>query len=88
MVVNDLCDLLDWEGTGEVVARGQIDAVDPKTRIHGDKLGPDCYRVAVMSVLNSNAEFYRSHRGMESMEESLGSNVAWPIKYLTRTKST
>ncbi|KAL6202988.1 hypothetical protein ACLB2K_026692 [Fragaria x ananassa] len=47
LCVNDLCEVLDWEGTGLVVARGKISAVDPTTKVHGYNLGPDCYRVAV-----------------------------------------
>ena len=47
LCVNDLCEVLDWEGTGLVVARGKISAVDPTTKVHGYNLGPDCYRVVV-----------------------------------------
>ncbi|KAL6134512.1 hypothetical protein ACLB2K_066743 [Fragaria x ananassa] len=80
--VNDLCEVLDWEGTGLVVARGKISAVDPTTKVHGYSLGPDCYRVAVEEAVVPRAEFYRPQPEFSAMEDAVGSTIAWPTKYI------
>ncbi|XP_062011905.1 uncharacterized protein LOC133728512 [Rosa rugosa] len=80
--INDKCKLLNWEGTSEVVARGYISDINPESKVHGYKLGPDCYRIAIEEVVMSDAEFYRSQPEFVTMEDALGSTVAWPIKYI------
>ncbi|KAL6228419.1 hypothetical protein ACLB2K_002369 [Fragaria x ananassa] len=80
--VNDLCEVLDWEGTGLVVARGKISAVDPTTKVHGYNLGHDCYRVVVEEAVVLRAEFYRPQPEFSTMEDAVGSTIAWPTKYI------
>ncbi|XP_062017879.1 uncharacterized protein LOC133734269 [Rosa rugosa] len=80
--INDKCKLLNWEGTSEVVARGYISDINPESKVHGYKLGPGCYRIAIEEVVMSDAEFYRSQPEFVTMEDALGSTVAWPIKYI------
>ncbi|KAL6563268.1 hypothetical protein OROHE_005855 [Orobanche hederae] len=76
------CMLLDWEGTNEIVARGKISAVDPTSRMHGYKLGPDCFRFDIEEPVNPRAEFYRSQPEFSAMEDAVGSTIMWPIKYI------
>ncbi|KAL6222475.1 hypothetical protein ACLB2K_005867 [Fragaria x ananassa] len=80
--VNDLCEVLDWEGTGLVVARGKISPVDPTTKVHGYNLGPDCYIVAVEETVVPRAEFYRPQPEFSAMEDAVRSTIAWPTKYI------
>ncbi|XP_040365495.1 uncharacterized protein LOC121050192 isoform X1 [Rosa chinensis] len=80
--INDKCKLLNWEGTSEVVARGHISDIHPESKVHGYKLGPDCYRIAIEEVVMPDAVFYRSQPEFVTMEDALGSTVAWPIKYI------
>ncbi|KAL6200265.1 hypothetical protein ACLB2K_030047 [Fragaria x ananassa] len=80
--VNDLCEVLDWEGTGLVVARGKISSVDLTIKVHGYNLGPDCYRVVVEEAVVPRAEFYRPQPEFSAMEDAIGSTIAWPTKYI------
>ncbi|XP_062029929.1 uncharacterized protein LOC133745808 [Rosa rugosa] len=80
--INDKCKLLNWEGTSEVVARGHISDIHPESKVHGYKLGPDCYRISIEEVIMPGAVFYRSQPEFVIMEDALGSTVAWPIKYI------
>ncbi|KAK9912428.1 hypothetical protein M0R45_036293 [Rubus argutus] len=80
--INDKCKLLNWEGTGEVLASGSLSAIDPNSKVHGSKLGPDCYRISIEKVFKPKAEFYRSQPQFDCFEDALGSTIAWPIKYI------
>ncbi|KAL6198919.1 hypothetical protein ACLB2K_028707 [Fragaria x ananassa] len=82
LCVNDLCEVLDWEGTCLVVARGKNSTVDPTTKVHGYNLGPDCYRVTVEEAVVPRAEFYRPQPEFSVMEDAVGSTIAWPTKYI------
>ncbi|KAL6183404.1 hypothetical protein ACLB2K_044815 [Fragaria x ananassa] len=82
LCVNDLCEVLDWEGTDLVVARGKISAIDPTTKVHGYSLRPNCYRVVVEEVVVPRAEFYRPQHEFSAMEDAVGSTIAWPTKYI------
>ncbi|KAK9189493.1 hypothetical protein WN943_018090 [Citrus x changshan-huyou] len=46
----DICKLLNWLGTGEVVAKGMITATNPEALVHHVQLGPDYYKVWVDEV--------------------------------------
>ncbi|PRQ60904.1 putative transposase, Tnp1/En/Spm [Rosa chinensis] len=80
--INDKCKLLNWEGTSEVVARGHISDIHPESKVHGYKLGPNCYRIAIEEVVMPDVVFYRSQPEFVTMEDAPGSTVAWPIKYI------
>ncbi|KAL6199787.1 hypothetical protein ACLB2K_029570 [Fragaria x ananassa] len=82
LCVNDLCEVLGWEGTGLVVARGKISAVGPTTKVHGYNLGPNCYRVVVEEAVVPRAEFYRPQPEFSAMEDAVGNTIAWPTKYI------
>ena len=74
--------MLNWNGNGEVVARGSLSAIDPKSTVHGYTLGPDCYTVSIEDVFVERAEFYRSEPEFANLEDARGSTIAWPIKYI------
>ena len=78
LCVNDLCEVLDWEGTGLVVARGKISAVDPTTKVHGYNLEPDCYKVVIEEAVVPRTKFYRPQPEFYSMVDAVRSRIAWP----------
>ncbi|TYK31715.1 uncharacterized protein E5676_scaffold788G00170 [Cucumis melo var. makuwa] len=53
------CTLLDWGGTGEVVAEGRWSSNDPKVTVHHVPLGPHAVRVYMDLPKKSNAILWR-----------------------------
>lgn len=72
------CKLLDWVGTGEVVAEGRLMPSDPKDLVHHVPLGPNAVRVWVDVAKHPDAFLWRPTSEMSTIEEAISSNVAWP----------
>ena len=74
----DKCKLLDWYGSGEVVAEGRWFSSDPKQMVHHVMLGPNAMRVWVDVAKKPSAFLWRPTSEMTTIEEAVGSNIAWP----------
>ncbi|KAL0533838.1 hypothetical protein IC582_028109 [Cucumis melo] len=72
------CKLLDWYGSGEIVAEGIWSSNDPATLVHHVSISPHAIRVWVDVAKKPNAYLWRSTSEMTCIEEALGSTVAWP----------
>ncbi|KAA0033053.1 uncharacterized protein E5676_scaffold121G00740 [Cucumis melo var. makuwa] len=73
------CTLLDWGGTGEVVAEGRWSSNDPKVIVHHVPLGPHAIRVWVDLPKKSDAFLWGPNSKMTYIEDVVGSTVAWPL---------
>ncbi|KAH7849327.1 hypothetical protein Vadar_016355 [Vaccinium darrowii] len=72
------CKLLDWMGTGEVVAAGHWSSSDPNERVHHIPLGPNAMRVWVDVVKKREVFLRRPTSDILYIEEAKGTTVAWP----------
>uniref|UniRef100_A0A9I9ELA7 Plant transposase n=1 Tax=Cucumis melo TaxID=3656 RepID=A0A9I9ELA7_CUCME len=63
------CTLLDWGGTGEVVAEGRWFSNDPKVTVHHVPLGPHTVRVWVDLPKKSDAFLWRPNLAMTYIED-------------------
>ncbi|KAL0551148.1 hypothetical protein IC582_010230 [Cucumis melo] len=73
------CTLLDWGGTGEVVAEGRWSSNDLNVTVHHVPLGPHAVRVWVDLPKKSDAFLWRPNSEMTYIEDAVGSTVAWPL---------
>ncbi|KAL5550896.1 hypothetical protein UlMin_001072 [Ulmus minor] len=75
---NNACNLLDWSGTGEIIAEGRWSSSDPDCTVHNLRLGPHAMRVWVDVVNIPGTYLWRPNAEMSTIEEAVGSAVAWP----------
>ncbi|XP_062017987.1 uncharacterized protein LOC133734368 [Rosa rugosa] len=74
--------LLSWFAKEEVVvACASIISKDPQVEVHHVPLGHDCWKVSVHEVFHDIA-LYRPTREFSKLYASIGSMIAWPIKYI------
>lgn len=73
------CKLLDWCGSGEVVAEGRWSSNDPKVTVHHVPLGPKAVRVWVDLPRKPEAFLWRPNSEMTYIEDAIGSTIAWPF---------
>ncbi|KAK9911493.1 hypothetical protein M0R45_035401 [Rubus argutus] len=74
--------LLSWYDKEElVVATAGILSKNPEVKIHHVPLGHDCWKVSVHEVFHDIA-LYRSTSEFSKLDASIGSVIAWPIKYI------
>ena len=74
------CKLLNWLEVDEVVAIGRWVTNDPNAMVHCVALGKNASRVWVDEVKNPSAELWKKYADMETIEDALGSSIAWPTK--------
>uniref|UniRef100_A0A2N9I3B2 DUF8039 domain-containing protein n=1 Tax=Fagus sylvatica TaxID=28930 RepID=A0A2N9I3B2_FAGSY len=81
---NAQCELLNWclFEKEEVIAKGKIATTDPYSKVHHVPLGNDCWKDWVDEVKDSNVPLYRSTSEFSSLNEAVGSTVAWPKKFI------
>ncbi|XP_058225037.1 uncharacterized protein LOC131334155 isoform X2 [Rhododendron vialii] len=72
------CILLDWMGTGDVVAEGCWSSSDPSATVHHVPIGPNTMRVWVVVPKKPEMFLWRQTSFMTTIEEAVGSTVAWP----------
>uniref|UniRef100_A0A9I9ELU0 Transposase Tnp1/En/Spm-like domain-containing protein n=1 Tax=Cucumis melo TaxID=3656 RepID=A0A9I9ELU0_CUCME len=72
------CKLLDWYGSGEIVAEGRWSSNDPTAMVHHIPIGPHAIGVWVD----------RPTSEMTCIEEALGSTVAWPSDKVNEMESS
>ncbi|XP_028085937.1 uncharacterized protein LOC114286908 [Camellia sinensis] len=75
---NKKCKLLDWIGSGEVVAEGRWSSSDPKQLVHHIPIGPNAMRVWVDLAREAGAYLWRPTADMTYIEDAVGTTVAWP----------
>ncbi|KAL0549748.1 hypothetical protein IC582_014236 [Cucumis melo] len=73
------CKMLDWCGTGEVVAEGRWSSNDPKVIVHHVPLGPQAVRVWVDLPKRPDAFLWRPNSEMTYVKDAVGSTIAWPF---------
>ncbi|KAK0577575.1 hypothetical protein LWI29_035255 [Acer saccharum] len=76
--LNKNCKILDWMGSGEIVAEGRWSSSDPKALVHHVPIGPNAMRVWVDKVRKGETFLWRPTSYMSNIEEAMGSTVAWP----------
>jgi hypothetical protein len=76
------CKLLNWWGTGEVVAKAQIASTNPLEFVHHVFLGPDSYKVWVNEILIHKIPLPRPTSEFFTVDDALNSTIAWPHKYI------
>ncbi|KAK9176818.1 hypothetical protein WN944_028837 [Citrus x changshan-huyou] len=74
------CKLLNWLEVDEVVAIGRWVTNDPNAMVHCVALGKNASRVWVDEVKNPSAELWKKYADMETIEDALGSSIAWPTE--------
>ncbi|KAA0032201.1 Plant transposase [Cucumis melo var. makuwa] len=73
------CLLLDWIGSGEVIAEGRWSSNDPSVLVHHVPLGPNAVRVWVDTVKIPNSFLWRPTSDIIVIDDALGTTVAWPM---------
>ncbi|KAK9929749.1 hypothetical protein M0R45_026835 [Rubus argutus] len=74
--------LLSWYDKEElVVATAGILSKNPEVKVHHVPLGHDCWKVSVHEVFHDIA-LYRPTSEFSKLDASIGSVIAWPIKYI------
>ncbi|TYK17902.1 uncharacterized protein E5676_scaffold306G001840 [Cucumis melo var. makuwa] len=82
------CKLLDWYGSGEIVAEGRWSSNDPTAMVHHIPIGPHAIRVWIDVAKKPNAYLWRPTSEMTCIEEALGSTVAWPSDKVNEMESS
>ena len=70
--------LLDFSGSGKIVAEGRWSSSDPKQVVHFVPLGPNAMRVWVDTPKIPNAPLWRPTSELECIEDAIGTTIAWP----------
>ncbi|XP_059659898.1 uncharacterized protein LOC132306498 isoform X2 [Cornus florida] len=83
-LVGKCCELLHFHGTKSVVAKGEIDSMDPDSLIRSAPLGSDYWRVWITDLIDHSVPLYRPEiRGFDLKDAYVrGFSIAWPIKYI------
>ncbi|KAL9414560.1 hypothetical protein AB3S75_042933 [Citrus x aurantiifolia] len=72
------CKMFDLEGSGTVVAAGRWSSSDPNALVHHIPLGPNSVRVWVDIDRQLLKFLWKVTHYMITIEESVGSTIAWP----------
>lgn len=75
------CKLLDYTGTGDVVAISRISATNPQETVHEMILGPLCWRVWV-DLLVQDMLLFRVTTEMHTFGDAIGTIVARPHQFI------
>ena len=73
---NSKCKLLDWCGSGEIIAEGHWFSNDSKELVHHVMLGPNVVRAWVHMVRKPKAFLWRPTSVMTTIEETISGNIA------------
>ncbi|KAJ6827620.1 uncharacterized protein M6B38_366960 [Iris pallida] len=69
--------------TQQVVAKAEIASTDSTSMVHHVILGPDCCKVWVKEVLVPDVTLFRASREFFTLDDTIGSTIAWPHKYIS-----
>ena len=74
------CKLLNWLEVDEIAAIGRWVTNDPNAMVHCVTFGKNASRVWVDEVKNPSIELWKKFADMETIEDALGSLIAWSTK--------
>ncbi|KAK3199067.1 hypothetical protein Dsin_022482 [Dipteronia sinensis] len=77
------CKLLDWAGSGNVVALVEVESTNPQDLVHHVPLGPDNYKVWVHKEIVDRQPLFRPTRELFVIEDAVLSTIAWPIRFIS-----
>ncbi|XP_059650493.1 F-box/kelch-repeat protein At3g06240-like isoform X2 [Cornus florida] len=79
------CELLYYDGTGLVVATGEVVSLDPTLLVNGAALSSECWKVLVNYIFEPEVPLYRPHPSYFLLGHANGDSIAWPSKYIKIT---
>ncbi|CAL9235236.1 unnamed protein product [Arabidopsis halleri] len=72
------CYLIDCSKPGQKVAEGRVWSSNPTDTVHLKPLGPNASKVSVDVPLVGNAKVWKPSSEIQTIDDALGSLVAWP----------
>ena len=66
----------------EVAVKGKVATTDPYSKMHHVPLGIDYWKVWIDEMKDSTLPFYRSTNEFSSLNQAIGSTIAWPKKFI------
>ncbi|XP_059665714.1 uncharacterized protein LOC132311689 [Cornus florida] len=81
-VVHKKCELLHYNGTGVIVAKGEVDSIDPDDLIDDVPLGFECWKIYFTGVIEPNVPMYRILQSYNTLEHVTGETIAWPSRFI------
>ncbi|PRQ34073.1 putative transposase, Tnp1/En/Spm [Rosa chinensis] len=72
------CNLLDFSGSGKIVAEGHWSSSDPGELVHFVPLGPNATRVWVDIPRVPTVSLWRPTSELHCIEDAIGTTIAWP----------
>ncbi|XP_058189675.1 uncharacterized protein LOC131307269 isoform X4 [Rhododendron vialii] len=82
------CKLLDWMGTGDVVAEGRWASSDPHSCAHCVPIGPNAMKVWVDVAKKPEEFLWRAPSDMTYIVDAVGSTIAWPADFVILDSSS
>ncbi|XP_020090590.1 uncharacterized protein LOC109711781 isoform X1 [Ananas comosus] len=66
------------------VAQGTLLSKDPKTKVGGVELGPQCWEIQIDIPIIRVEPLLRSYKGYRTIGDAVGASVAWPFTFIKR----
>nr|CAD1824787.1 unnamed protein product [Ananas comosus var. bracteatus] len=66
------------------VAQGTLLSKDPKTKVGGVELGPQCWEIQIDIPIIRVELLLRSYKGYQTIGDAVGASVAWPFTFIKR----
>nr|CAD1835025.1 unnamed protein product [Ananas comosus var. bracteatus] len=66
------------------VAQGTLLSKDPKTKVGGVELGPQCWKIQIDIPIIRVEPLLRSYKGYRTIKDAVGASVAWPFTFIKR----
>nr|CAD1844138.1 unnamed protein product [Ananas comosus var. bracteatus] len=63
------------------VAQGTLLSKDPKTKVGGVELGPQCWEIQIDIPIIRVEPLLRSYKGYQTIGDAVGASVAWPFTF-------
>ncbi|XP_059630574.1 uncharacterized protein LOC132273613 [Cornus florida] len=80
-VVYKKCELLHYNGSGVIVAKGEVDSTDLDDLIDDVPLGFECWKVYITGVIEPNVLMCRILQSYNTLEHVTGP-IAWPSRFI------
>ncbi|XP_058184474.1 uncharacterized protein LOC131301962 isoform X1 [Rhododendron vialii] len=84
---NTKCKLLDWMGTGDVVAEGRWSSSDPNETCHCVPIGPNAMKVWVDVAKKPEVFLWRPTSDLTYVVDAVGTTIAWPASQVIMDSS-
>ncbi|XP_058216030.1 uncharacterized protein LOC131327055 [Rhododendron vialii] len=82
------CKLLDWMGTGDLVAEGRWASSDPTSCAHCIPIGPNAMKIWVDVAKKTKVYLWRAPSDMIYIEDAVGTTIAWPADFVIMDSSS